>query len=1068
MTAASLRRRQMFEVGSVLQQLPYLAARGGLVVAGVGADDWIPFELLALACSSLPAASVHWFLGYENPADPLPLPDFGDSLVVHDGTLPEFLLGAMESTGGEQLRAAQDSVLSPEDHVISYGRSRQRKQIILSPQEWRSVAQAAVVIDDRAAAPPPPLRQDDEWAAFRYFLRGLHRPPDWQGILRGFLFERHISEQLTQAVEEALTNLGAVNPVTTNEYSVNYSRRPILLTGPPASGKSRLLHWLVVRLRQRGHVVVYAAPTGGRLKPEALERVCRLLEEKGAPAVALLVDDLDDAGYYQLSEALAAVGRNVVVVGTARAAPPQTDPDFDPRSEPRTEADYVSFAVPPQLTVEEVTDFRSYLERHGHTPEGLSSAHIRDRYFLLLLYFLLPDTQGNVRIRLADAYDRLAHALDVAARVSQQDSRGNSRMREQLLSAASALFPGVDFDMSQDSSPESPFAHFDETREALDLCLFCARLRRPIPVDLLLRVFGSDFIRQYQRFSRNLGDSELLQEVVDENGSVVLSAGHSELARLALVGTRPVRTDQLQLLKLLVNAVHWNEYSFPGEDPNQDFCVELLQLVGPRGEFAAEYSSPDSLTVIADLLRHIRTDQAVRIPKLLLLEAQAWRLLMSRDAEYHSALEFASSAVTVLEQAEELLLARRATDTRNTELHNVLTTQAAVHGYIIGAHLRELSGLESSEGHEDDNSRLRGLIDDELDLVGLYVGRTQALGRASFFPFDIDFWSLKDIFEQMPDLTEIQRITLVSRMALVLDAATEEPLEPGQVRNYLRRRVQLAEFEGQNAISENIASSMMADGDFSGYCQIIRGRVFDPRTRRAISAAAAADGLRALLSLGDAVWRSREAMAFAHHLWMEAHIPSGRVGGEDPARIACMREHWAQWSRILSARQGFVEDEDNALIMFCRAWALLELDEARAGTAQLAALEANSPGSRRRVGCLAVLTDDAGTPRSYRAIARRRQVQTWVCYVPQLLTEIRIPPDIVAVQTDMVVGSEINITVGLNYRGLLPWDEQTSPGWRSRGRGGDHRRRGDSKPLASADKWHPTPALMPRRRPDER
>jgi hypothetical protein len=1065
LTEASLRRRQMFDVGPVLQQLPFLAARGCLIVAGIGADDWLPLQLLALASSSLPPASVHWFRSYEQPEDPQAERDFGDSLVIHEGTLADFLRNAVTSSGGERLRSAQDSVLSADDHIISHGRPGKLGRIVLTPQEWRSIAQAAVVLDDYSTAPKALLREDEERAAFRSFLRGLSRPPDWAGVARGYLFKRHIADQLVTTVTDAMTNIGAVNPVATEDYTVNYSRRPILLNGPPASGKSRLLHWLAVELRQRGHVVVYAAAAGGRLKPDALERVCRLLEEKGAPAVALLVDEIDDVGYSQLAEALAAVGRNVVVVGTARAAPPQPDPDLDPRVDLGKEADYVSFEVPPRLTTDEIEDFRLYLDARGYSLDALSNTRMRDRYFLLLLYFLLPDTQGNVRLRIVQSYDRVSYALDVVSRAAQQDTEARTDFQEQLLSAANALFPSVEFNVSEEAPPPSPFWHFESTREAIDLCLLCARLRRPISVDLLLRVFGSELIRVYPSFSRSLGDSELLQEVVDEQGTVVLSTGHSELARLALNSVRPSRADQLKLLELLTNSIHWSEDNLPGEEPNQDFCVNLLQLVSPRGEYATEYSSGASLTLIADILRHVRVNLGVRVPKLLLLEAQAWRLLMTRDADYDSALDFASSAVVVLEQAEELLSRRRATATRNTELLNVLTTRAAVHGYIIGAHLRRLAQLQQDGSMPEEMRRIRSLIEDELDLVSLYVGRTQSMGRGSFFPSDIDFWTVKDIFEQMPGLTEIERVVLLSRMASVLDAATEEPLEPGQVRNFLRRRIQLAEFEGRNEVSSEIAEQMRKDGDFSGYCQIVRRQVYDPITRRARSSGTAADGLRRLIGLGDAVWRSREAMALAHHLWMDAHIPDGQIGGEEPVRVACSVAEWGEWRRVLQSRQSFVEDEENALIAFCLAWAELQLDEPRAGLAQIAALEANSPGSRRRIGCLALLTDDSGTPRSYRAIARRPQGQTWVCYLPQLLTEVRVPPDTLAVQTDMVVGSEIDILVGLNYRGLLPWKPPASKADRPP-RGGGLVRGGsaDRSSAPPGGSGRPSPALMPRHR----
>jgi hypothetical protein len=1072
LTAMALRQRRAFDVVPVLQQIPFLAASGMVVISGVGKDDWIPLDLLALACSSLPAGSVHWFLGYEAPARPSDLDEFGDALVLHEGSLPDFLRDNAATEAGRMLAEAQEVALSADDHIISFGRPGETKRIVLSAQEWRSMALSTVVLDDAATATPQPLSPDEMRTRFRHFLRGSQRPPDWSAIVRGFLYKRKVCEGLAETVETALTAIGSVNPIESKEqYVVNYSRRPILLTGPPASGKSRIIHWLAVHLRQRGHVVLYVAPVVGRLKVEAIERVCRLLQSRGAPGVAVLADELDNAEYVQLAEALAAAGRNAVVVGSARHSPSKLNPDNDPRSMGDREPDYQSIQVERRLSAEEITEFRKYLQDHGERTDGLTAPIIGDPYFLLLLYYLLPDARGNVRLRVGEAYDRLARALDVAGRAAEDsDPKGNTELREQLKAAASQLFPGIDFDRGAETQETSPFAHSETTRTALDLALMCARLKRPIPVDLLLRVFGADFIRQYAALSRHLGDSELMYEIVDEYGTLRLDTDHHELARLALGIVRPLPPDQLGLLEHLVDAVQWRESNYPGDDPDQDYCTEVVRLVGPRGAYADVYSSPASLELLAQVLERIRRDLRVRIPKLLLLEAQALRLLADRDADYDASLHHVASAIEVLEQAEEVLQARRATETRNLELHNLLTTRAAVHGYKIGAHLRRLQQVNDAAPGSPEELTLRKAIEDELDLVSLHVGRTRALGRTSFFPLDVNFWTLRDVVVQTPGLSEVEQVHFIAQMASILDMAVEEPLEPRQVQRFLNRRIELAEMEGQHAVSAELAEEMRRAGDFSGYCQIIRTQVYDPRTRRARSPDAARHGLNRLLTLDEAVWRSRAAMGLAHHLWMNTHLPSGQVGGADPVYASCTREEWEQWSRILRARLSFPEDEDSAFVTFCLAWALLQLSEPHAALSQIAALEANSAGSRRRVGCLAVLSGDDGSPKQYRAVARRRQGDVWICYVPRLLTEIRVSPAVLSLATDLQVGMEIPIFVGLNYRGLLPWDRraetQRPPAAPPRGK----EPRGADEPAriatpARPSPVRPSPATMPPRRP---
>nr|MDT0663537.1 hypothetical protein [Micromonospora sp. DSM 115978] len=196
LTRSSLRQRRLLEVPQAVRNVQYLVGDGALVVDGVGADDWMPLEILATACDLLPDKSVHWFLG-ENPVALEALEDFGGSIVTHDGTLQDFLRAAESDEAAEELRIAQETVIAPGAKTITIDlRSGKIHRIELAPQEWRAMSQVVEVLDDEVTATPPPLTVDQERAQFRMFLRGSQRPPNWVGVQRGFLFKRDVADDL--------------------------------------------------------------------------------------------------------------------------------------------------------------------------------------------------------------------------------------------------------------------------------------------------------------------------------------------------------------------------------------------------------------------------------------------------------------------------------------------------------------------------------------------------------------------------------------------------------------------------------------------------------------------------------------------------------------------------------------------------------------------------------------------------------------------------------------------------------------------------------------------------------
>ena len=1008
-----LRQRQRFDVAALLNRLPdVVGPYGALAIVGVDDDDWIDLDDLSLACSQLPERSVHWFGGTvtENMAS-----DFGDTLVVHEDSFGSVLGRAAGSDAGRALEVARSALLRPGGRLLTLNPAGETSTPIrLTPEEWRNISQVGVLLDDNAISPSRALGVDEGREAFRSFLRHQQYVPDWESISRGFLFERDHGGTFVSEIERAIAALGSVRDRPSDGGPAGDgsrgSRLPYLLTGPPASGKSRLLHWLAFQLRLRGHAVLYLLTPAGRVHFESVERVCRVIEMKGASHVVVVADGLDESSYLQLNEHLASSGRNALLLGARSAS--QRDHQADDPREQSGFSQFRALRVSSRLSGTELERFTGYLADRGFGDVPIADEHMRDRYFLLLLYRLLPDARGSIHLSLGSEYDRLLSTLDEVQEESAEAT--NQAWADQLEDIRRALFPSA----TSDEHTGSPLAHITGGVNAVNLCLFCSQIGKPLPLDILLRTEGRAFLRSYPEFAAALEATALLHEVeIDNSGTVVLDADHAIVAQLTLVTVVPRRAEQLQLLAALVDAVSWDEAAFPGDRLDQDYCIEVLQAVGPRGVSEQEFQSPQSLQVVADLLARVRVDNGARLPRLLLLEANTLRLLANRmQSDYETALQRCDGALAVLDIAEQILLDRRPSAARNSELRNVLNTRATVHGFMAGNLLSEYQQTPAR------NADLRRQIFTHLAEVDGLAARSRGLGDPSFYPLDVTFWVYRDTFELLPDLSDEERVRLLARMETVLDSATEESIEANQLDRFRRRSVNLAQLEGNIELSESLAATMRDSGDFSGECLLVRRDVFEPRTRRVRSREAARGGLDRLESYGVAAFGSAEALDLMNHLWRAAYLPDVEIGGPDPVFAACSENEWLRWRRILEARIRLLGHAQHVFLGFCLSWTLFQLGESRLGLQEIRAVEPLSGGSRRRIGCLSVLTDIGGSALKHRAAVRRREGDAIVTYIAALRAEVRLAPAFAGrFPVFPRVGEEFDLEIGLNYRGLLPW-----------------------------------------------
>jgi len=1018
-----LKRRTRLELALVLNELPVLIGPGGqLVVVGVGSDDWLDVETLALSCADLPEGSVHWFSSTEQPFSVEALEKhFGNRLRLYSRSLTEELAATATEEEKDALDRAREHLVHPASRRITLGPNGTSATVTFSPQEWQRLAQVAIVLDDEVTHKRPSIGEEQERQAFRDFLYRVQRVPDWEGVARGFLFKRNMADSLLERVERELAAPRSVHAsdVVGNRITLRSSRLPLLVEGPPASGKSRLLHWLAYQLRLRGHLVVYVLPTRGRTSFEQIERVCRLLEERTQASCAVIVDNLDKDDYEQLSELLASSGRRSVLIGaitSLRTGPAIADDgSLDARYSRR--ASYIPFLLPSRLDEAEADRFLGFLAERKFPDLQLAQNVIRKRLFFLLLYRLLPDSRGNIHLAVGQEYERLANALErhLEAAAPTEDEPSAS-WQAQLAAVRAALFSSTE----QFESPieTSPFRHDPVVVSAVQLALFCSQIERPLSLDLLLRTQGNLFLRSYQAFSRAMEETALLQEsVLDGEGTIGVEAEHPFVADVTLRTLLPDRPAQLSLVSSLIKSIRWDYSALPGENPDQDYVVSVLQAVGPRGASEEKFASPASLEQLVELLDEVRLVHGARLPQLLLLEANTLRLLANiAISKFEDSIERCQTAIDILIDAEQILAARRPSASRSAQLQNVLTTRAVVNGFISGACLREYEDADTEQ-----RSTLRVMLRQHLDEVNRDTVRARSMGRASYYPLDVSFWAHRDQLEQLPDLSDEERVSLLAKLESVLEIATEEPIETGQYDLYQRRVADLAQLQGDTEVVEAIAVELRAKGDFSADCIFARRKAIEPGSRTIRSADAAKEALSDLLALGPAIFGNEQALALMHHLWLGAHLGGQAIGGEKPVLARCTSQDWNTLRRVLEARLALSSNEANPYLNFCLAWTLLSLDEPIVAMQILRANEALAIGNRRRVGTLAIVTDENGAPVEYSGTVRRIDGQQVVLYVSRLLSEIRVPPRVQAeLAVSVRVGDEWRFGLGVNYQGAMP------------------------------------------------
>lgn len=983
--AHSLPEKLLLKLPRALDALPQLlGTRGVLVVEGMAANAWldnVSWAALGQVLRKIPTGRTFWF-GWAPSSLREALAE--DVNFVSERFTNTIAAWASDVDLSARLAAGRKSVFGVDDHIVTVGVGKGRKSVRFSAKDWSEIRHVGSAIDDAELYQLDALESDEPAGGLAGFAGRAHiGVPDWAAAARGYCFRRDATDSLADAVVEYLSSpkRSLLDPTGGGQM-----RRPLFLSGPPATGKSVGMLRVAWELRRTHRLfVLWLLPGLSGLDPVQVERICRMAETRGLPWTVLVVDGALPEECMRLLDKMLSDGRRVILLGTETAFVGDDEPAHG----------YRRFPIDMTLSPGENSEWSGFLTKHGLHDPGAGG-----RDFLSRLSAVLPEVGYGSTAALLEEYERVIRAAEP---VGSQTTADEGPLAQQLRE----LFP----ELVRDTSIKQPSGRFEGDpfiRDIIELILFCASADLPVATDTLFVLLGSDLLNSFDRLQEAFGTTALIQEVeMDHQGTIGLTTAHRLHAQWLLRAIRRTATGQLDVLQNLVERVPWDLDAYPGDNPTQDYVIRVLRQVGPRGGAASDYSSVAALRALADILQTIWMQHGKRHPGLLSLEAIIRGDIAKRDEEAAAAEKRrqCKAALELLGAAIDVLRARSPSEARSFQLQRALTLAADIRGIDLNVLLR---------GGAPPPSEVQGILTElQADVM---MARSY---DTMYHPLDVLYWANRDARNLLattgvdgPDF----EIELLSTMQMALEVAEEEQIIDEEQRSRLdRRRIELDQILGKATLAHERAAEMRTRGNFAG--EIVLSRIaVDEAERHPLSCR---DELARFLGFGPAVVSDVRALRYLCRLWIDGWAgPDFGKGG-----VVCLpapETAWEQLQYIARARLAIPEDSEHPLTTFLLGWAQLQLGDANSAWKTFRRLERQSIGMRRRIGELAIVSNEDGRARPFGARVQARRGDQVVLRIDGLGAALEMRPDVETnvAPSGLQIGEVVRVAIAINYRGL--------------------------------------------------
>ena len=973
-------RSQRLLIPGVLRVLPEaIGPAHVLCVAGIGAHDPIAFDLVAAMTADLDPDNVYWFRSPSDGIDRDAILALAPKIHIIDSDLPSAL--ASSETIIARLSEAKRSVLETEDLAVTVGTEQYRRILTFRAAELREFRRHLVILPDIQEVPAPhePLKRKKE---FIDFLAQSRQTPNWRGISEGYAFERDSYRSLFNIV---LDRVDVVSGLLPRSRVRGRESGPIILSGPPAAGRTVGLLWLGYQLRRRGIFTVQLLPAGGMVDNGAVEQIIRLAEARGASATVVILDRTDRRIAQNLDNHLRSAGRLTIVVASSAPAfrRPQDGQDVQ-EDEERFRGQEI--AIEHRLSLAEVDRFRTYIATNSAATsmDLLLNLLTSDPALFAVLYRLIPDTRQNMRSVLVAEYQQLVEGLASFRPPSQDVVRGSALSDQLRLWVSTRQLPVGPDNVTSPQQPNDAWYHI--ATQLPQLVLLFSSLDEAISLNLLTKRFPG-LLRVYSTLRKTLESSGLFVEVsLDRQGDIGLTSVNAFIAQLLLEAALPSSNARLDTLAKLLFEFPWDPEQRPIDAPEQALLLHVIRSISPpSGAFHGDFQKTEDLHALARILKTLREKHGAKMPQLILIEGIVLRYIGRKMGETDKGLDaircYRESRV-VLEMAREILAARKPSPARNFEMSMVLTAIAATIGHSFKAEsgLRPVNEVECKE-----------LVDIALSTASESRAYTDA-----YNPLDTAFWTNRDFFDYLgigthgPE-TETARQNALLGMADALDKAGElGDLPSDQADRLSGRLVELDTRLGNLEQARARAEADAVQGRYSGVCLLARHKAIDS-SNLIISSEQANSALCDLEKFAPRIMSEDRALTLMHRLWVAGHLGNRRLD-EGPHAIGCSVAEWRRLEGIASARRSLGGYTRIPYVNFWLAVAYAQQGDMRHALQILEEVQANSLGfSHRRLTPLIYLAEAGGTPTRFAAIVRRRDEDDLITmFVPSVSIEVKL------------------------------------------------------------------------------